>query len=118
MTSRFEIVWQRPARSKFEALEAAAQKAYQTRSKSGKKKASQQEGLFKQVVKCIGLLESNPRHPSLQTHEFTSIENPYRKGERVFEAYVQHKTPGAYRLFWCYGPNKGEITIIAITPHP
>jgi len=118
MRGRFEIVWQTPARSVFDALEAAAQKAYQTRSKLGKEKASKQEGLFKQVVKCIDLLENNPRHPSLQTHEFTSIENPYRKGERVFEAYVQHKTPGAYRLFWCYGPKKREITIIAITPHP
>ena len=26
--------------------------------------------------------------------------------------------PGAYRLFWCYGPESGQITIIAITPHP
>ena len=27
-------------------------------------------------------------------------------------------TPGACRTFWCYGPAKREITIIAITPHP
>jgi len=40
------------------------------------------------------------------------------EGEKVFEAYVQNKTPGAYRLFWCYGPDKGQITLIAITPHP
>ena len=31
---------------------------------------------------------------------------------------AKNKTPGAYRVFWCYGPNTGEITIIAITPHP
>jgi len=24
----------------------------------------------------------------------------------------------AYRVFWCYGPAKGDITIIAITRHP
>ena len=47
------------------------------------------------------------------------------KGERIaeefqsiVEAYVQSRTPGAYRLFWCYGPASGEITILAITPHP
>jgi hypothetical protein len=38
----------------------------------------------------------------------------------VFEAYAQNRTPGAYRIFWCYGPDKdkGDITITAITPHP
>jgi hypothetical protein len=60
----------------------------------------------------------NPKHPGLQTHEFSSIERPYEKSAKVFEAYVQNRTPGAYRLFWCYGPDKGEITIIAITAHP
>jgi hypothetical protein len=36
----------------------------------------------------------------------------------VFESYVQNRTPGAYRVFWCYGPEQGQITIVAITPHP
>jgi len=39
-------------------------------------------------------------------------------GEKVFEAYAEHPTPAAYRVFWHYGPEKGVITIIAITPHP
>jgi hypothetical protein len=26
--------------------------------------------------------------------------------------------PCAYRAFWCYGPQQGQITIVAITPHP
>jgi hypothetical protein len=41
-----------------------------------------------------------------------------RGGRKVFEAYAQNKMPGAYRIFWCYGPNKGDITVIAIAPHP
>jgi len=45
------------------------------------------------------------------------IEHPSAAGAKVFEVYVQNRTPGAYRLFWCYGPEKREITIIAITPH-
>jgi len=69
------------------------------------------------VEKCVRLLLENPKHPGLRTHEFFSIEHPYEKGAKVFEAYVQNRTPGAYRLFWCYGPDKGEITIIAITAH-
>jgi len=72
--------------------------------------------ILKAVRKCLGFLESNPRHPSLNTHEFRSLKGP--NGEKVFEAYVQQKTPGAYRVFWYYGPERGMITIVAITPHP
>ena len=72
--------------------------------------------ILKAVRKCLGFLESNPRHPSLNTHEFRSLKGP--NGEKVFEAYVQQKTPGAYRVLWYYGPERGMITIVAITPHP
>jgi hypothetical protein len=71
---------------------------------------------YKAVKKTITLLSSNPRHNSLQTHEFTSLKGP--KGEKVFEAYAEQNTPAAYRVFWYYGPDKNEITIIAITSHP
>lgn len=70
----------------------------------------------KAVLKCLGYMEVNLRHHSLQTHEFTSMKGP--KGEKVFESYAQQKTPGAYRIFWYYGPEKGELTIAAIIPHP
>ena len=75
-------------------------------------------GLVKQVKKTFGFLQTNLRHPSLQTHVFHSLENPYDPREKVFEAYIQQHTPAAYRLFWCYGPQKNQLTIIAITPHP
>ena len=82
--------------------------------------AAQHAGLVKQLKKTIGFLQTNPRHPSLQTHVFHSLAHPYDPAEKVkvFEAYVQQRTPAAYRVFWCYGPQKGQITIIAITPHP
>jgi hypothetical protein len=72
--------------------------------------------ILKDVVKTLGLMEKNLRHPSLNTHEYHSVKGP--KGEKVFESYAQQKTAGAYRIFWCYGPNKGEITILLIIPHP
>lgn len=75
-------------------------------------------GLFKQVHKTLTLLKQNPRHPSLETHTFHSLENPFKKDGKVFEAYAQNKTPGAYRIFWCYGPGNKDITILAITRHP
>jgi len=74
------------------------------------------EKRYKAVAKSIRFLSSNPKHKSLQTHEFTSLSGP--KGEKVFEAYAEQSTPAAYRIFWYYGPDKKMVTIIAITPHP
>jgi hypothetical protein len=71
---------------------------------------------FKAVRKALGYLEINPRHPSLNTHKYSSLHGPYN--EEVFEAYAQNNTPTAYRIFWYYGPHKNKITILAITPHP
>lgn len=110
--------WTEEAEDKFEQMKKAAASAVESRKKKGKKKASKAEGLFKQVEKCVRLLLDNPRHPGLQTHEYSSVGHPFDKEKQVFEAYAQNRTPGAYRVFWCYGPGSGEITIIAITPHP
>jgi hypothetical protein len=88
------------------------------RKKNQKAKATKAEGLFKQIEKCVRLLSADPRHAGLRTHAYDSIPNPHDSSQKVFEAYAQNNTPGAYRVFWCYGPGKGELTIIAITPHP
>lgn len=110
--------WTAEADAKFRELQAAAAASLENRKKNNKAKATKAEGLFKQIAKCVELLLSNPRHPGLNTHEFDSIAHPYDVKKKVFEAYVQNRTPGASRLFWCYGPGKDEITLIAITPHP
>ena len=72
--------------------------------------------VLKAVRKTLGFVETNLRHPSLYTHEFISLKEP--NGKKVLEAYVQQKTPAAYRIFWYYGPGRKQITIVAITPHP
>lgn len=71
---------------------------------------------LKAVHKALGYLQLNPRHPSLNTHKYSSIIS--QNGEEVFEAYAENHTPGAYRIFWHYGKEKGQITILAIIPHP
>ena len=71
---------------------------------------------YKKVGKTLGLMGTNLRHTSLNTHKYDSYEGPNK--EDVFESYVENKTPGAFRVFWYYGPEKGVITILAITPHP
>lgn len=71
---------------------------------------------LKAVRKVLGLMQTNLKHPSLATHKYGSLTGA--DGEDVFEAYAENKTPAAYRVFWHYGPRKGQITIVAITSHP
>ncbi len=98
----FVLVFTRTAQEELERLEDSSRHA----------------GLVKQIKKTLGFLQTNPRHPSLHTHVFHSLEHPYDPDGKVFEAYVQQHTPAAYRLFWCYGPEESQLTIIALTPHP
>ena len=114
----FTANWTEQATADYESLREAAEKARETGARRGRKKSSKQEGLFKQADKAVRLLLSNPKHPGLHTHPYDSLEHPFDPTEKVFEAYVQNATPGAYRVFWCYGPKRKQITLIAISPHP
>lgn len=70
----------------------------------------------KAVIKTLRLMQENLKHPSLNTHKYSDMQGPNK--EEVFESYAQNNTPGAYRVFWYYGPGRRIITILAITPHP
>ena len=70
---------------------------------------------FKSVQKALGLLETNPRHPSWHADKFQTLQGP--NGEPVFEAYAENKPPAAYRIFFYYGTDD-QIVIISVTPHP
>ena len=96
----FDIDWTDEAKGTYQSL----------------KNSPSDEARYKAVKKTIKFLAKNPRHPSLQSHEYYSIKGP--NGEKVFESYAQQKTPAAYRVFWYYGQQKQEITILTITPHP
>ncbi|HEV2970154.1 MAG TPA: hypothetical protein VGY55_09200 [Pirellulales bacterium] len=114
----FSLRWTAGAQAEYSRLKAAAEASAASRKKKEKAKSSKSEGLFKQVYKTLQLLAANPKHPSLQIHEYHSLVNPFHQTEKVFEAYAQNQTPGAYRVFWCYGPEKRQITIVDITSHP
>lgn len=114
----FVLRWTQEASAAYARLKSKAETALGVRRQKARAKSSRDEGLFKQVHKCVSLLAENPRHPGLQTHEYYSVAHPFHPQEKVFEAYVQNRTPGAYRVFWCYGPEAGQITVIAITAHP
>ncbi len=114
----FELKWTVEAEEIYKNLEQRAKTAFLNRKKNSLSKSSKIEGLFKQTYKTINLLQSNPRHPGLHTHEYDSIEHPFDPKQKIFEAYVQNNTSAAYRIFWCYGPEQKQITIITITAHP
>jgi hypothetical protein len=69
------------------------------------------------VKKALRLLENDPRHPGLRTHEWSAVGCPH--GDKIWEAYAENNTPGAYRIFFCYMPaQRRVILVLAITPHP
>lgn len=68
------------------------------------------------VIKSLKFLETNPKHPSLNSKPYKSLSGP--DGEKIWESYAQQHTPGAYRIFWFYGPGRKQITITSIIPHP
>lgn len=70
----------------------------------------------RKVLKTLALMETNLRHPGLKTHKYNSLKGSNQ--EEIFEAYVENKTPAAFRIFWHYGPNPAEITVLAIVSHP
>ena len=37
---------------------------------------------------------------------------------KVWQSYLENKKSGARRMFWVYGPDKNDITIIGLEPHP
>ncbi len=75
-----------------------------------------EEKLFKKLIKAFGYLSANPRHNSLASHEIEDLTRGH--GFKIFQSYLENKTPAAGRIFWTYGPEKGDITVLAIEPHP
>lgn len=62
------------------------------------------------------LLSTAHQYPSLQTHEIVPLSKRY--GMKVWQSYLENKKSGARRMYWVYGPNKNEITVIGLEPHP
>ena len=37
--------------------------------------------------------------------------------EQPCQSYLENKTSGAMRMYWVYGPDQKDITIIGLEPH-
>lgn len=77
---------------------------------------------LKKVRKALGLLQHDPRYPGLHSHEYESF--PGHEREKIWDSYVENRTPGAWRIYWQYGPDEKNgddavpvITVLVIGPH-
>ena len=80
------------------------------------KATNKEKSQYKKIGKALTYLAADPRHPGLNTHEIHALSIRY--GIKVWESYLENSKPSAGRIFWVYGPKRGDITIIAIEPHP
>lgn len=69
------------------------------------------------VRKTLARLEkAGPKYPSLNSHPYQSVPGP--GGAMLWESYVENRTPGAWRIWWIYGPGDDQLTIVTIGPRP
>lgn len=69
----------------------------------------------RKAAKALRILqEVGPGHPGFRTHKNDSISGPF--GE-TWQVYLENHTPSAWRMFFCYGPGKGVITVFLLAPH-
>lgn len=85
------------------------------RSQQGTLDADEQK-FFKKLVKALNYLSQNPRHNSLASHEIDALTRKHKI--KIFQSYLENKPPAAGRIFWAYGPDQSDITILAVEPHP
>jgi hypothetical protein len=74
------------------------------------------------VRKALGRLSVDPLYPGLRSHLYQHF--PGLEKGRVWDSYVDNRTPAAWRIYWMYGPNEvrdGQevpvITVLVIGPH-
>ena len=72
--------------------------------------------LYNKWGKTMRLLSQDPSYPSLHTHDIEPLTKRY--GVKVWQSYLENNTSRAMRMYWVYGPDRQDITIIGLEPHP
>ena len=72
--------------------------------------------LYNKWGKAMQLLSQDPSYPSLHTHDIEPLTKRY--GVKVWQSYLENNTSRAMRMYWVYGPDRQDITIIGLEPHP
>ena len=61
-------------------------------------------------------MSQDPSYPSLHTHDIEPLTKRY--GVKVWQSYLENNASRAMRMYWVYGPDRQDITIIGLEPHP
>ena len=72
--------------------------------------------LYNKWGKAMRLLSQDPSYPSLHTHDIEPLAKRY--GVKVWQSYLENNASRAMRMYWVYGPDRQDITIIGLEPHP
>lgn len=73
---------------------------------------------FKKLNKALALLKDNPAHPGLHVHKWDILKGKAPDGSDVWTAYVENRTPSAWRIFFFYDSREpGLIYVTSIEPH-
>lgn len=70
----------------------------------------------KKVRKAIDFLAADASHPSLHTHRYENLDAVF--GVKIWESYIENKTPASWRMWWFFGPGTDQITVVDLGPHP
>jgi hypothetical protein len=77
---------------------------------------------LKKVRKALGMLQIDPTYPGLHSHLYQHF--PGLEKGKVWDSYVENHAPGAWRIYWMYGPSEirdgkeiAIITVLVIGPH-
>ena len=87
----------------------------QTGHRNGKNSKKDEE-LYMKWGSALKKLSVDPVYPSLHAHEIEPLSRRY--GMKVWQSYLENKTSKARRMYWVYGPDQKDITIIGLEPHP
>lgn len=72
--------------------------------------------IYRKLGKALYHLSLDPFYSALKTHEIPELSKRY--GRRVWQSYLENNRPASGRIFWSYGPEKDDITITGLEPHP
>ena len=75
-----------------------------------------EEQLYKKWGNALKKLADDPFYLGLKTHEIEPLSKRY--GMKVWQSYLENKKSDAMRMYWVYGPNQKDITVIGLEPHP
>ena len=73
---------------------------------------------YKKLQRALRHLKSDPAYPGLGAHKWATLKGKAPDGSDVWTAYIENKTPSAWRLFFFYDSrDPGLIYVISIESH-